>query len=448
MTSKYTLFIIHHSNKEFYYKALNDSTLALELSFFNDRYSSKIKKDGSTYILEWVEIDYYDYSLVIEYRNLNKKNRDYIAVGALISKQITVNESIVFYQMIAEVHANLLAHRDKNGIFSSSFNINNYSYEPKSLTLDSAYLVDALCKVSLHDNAVFQKGSHLVYNDVEYQNKIISSKDFFFIGNNGLNEIEELTKINKNINNKLKVLKQENQSQKELIDSIENIATNSTSKNSDTQEKTFREKYFWFIIIISLILGFLISLFLNDNKFKEQISSKSTTITQKKEIILFPRANLDSKSYENTLFKEHTNSSYIYGRVLELVNKGNLDNSIAINMEKIFKGENGKFASKWGKILNLNSLGQIPKIANREQGLLAIWECNINNSGRGHIGFVEEILEDGKKYRLSDFNRLGDGDNEFRDEVYAFPNNELDKNIGNGYLGTGENGCFPIFYKL
>ncbi|HID98726.1 MAG TPA: CHAP domain-containing protein [Thiotrichaceae bacterium] len=110
---------------------------------------------------------------------------------------------------------------------------------------------------------------------------------------------------------------------------------------------------------------------------------------------------------------------YVYGRVMELVDKGDLDSSVYNKFRNAFWKRSGRDAKNWK---NTNFLGgtwhctndQTLPMQYRRKGLVAVW----TNSSNGHVGFVEEISADKKRYRLSDFNRAGN--TRYRNKWYPF----------------------------
>ncbi|HEW97381.1 MAG: hypothetical protein DRR16_11575 [Candidatus Parabeggiatoa sp. nov. 3] len=110
---------------------------------------------------------------------------------------------------------------------------------------------------------------------------------------------------------------------------------------------------------------------------------------------------------------------YVYGRVMELVDKGDLDSSVYNKFRNAFWKRSGRDAQNWK---NTNFLGgtwhctntQTLPMQYRRKGLVAVW----TNSPHGHVGFVEEISADKKRYRLTDFNRRGK--TQYRDKWYPF----------------------------
>lgn len=201
---------------------------------------------------------------------------------------------------------------------------------------------------------------------------------------------------------------------------------------------------------------------LNLNKTKEEENSINWKDS-------YPKADLNSRFYnkdnafkdvlldekqETWIVNRNTSVWYVYGRVLELESQGvsSLYN-IKTKMENSFLNKTGRFAQSWAEKLNLINGKIVLPQKDRKKGLLAIWECTININKHGHIGFVEEILQDGTKYRLSDFDRfgrIGSIDGEPRNNIYTFPNSNTDAREENGYLPPEgvEGGCLPTFYKL
>jgi surface antigen len=127
---------------------------------------------------------------------------------------------------------------------------------------------------------------------------------------------------------------------------------------------------------------------------------------------------------------------YVYGRVMELVAKGELEPSEGTRFHDAFWGTWNRHAKNWkndnflGGTWHCTNNDTLP-MAYRRKGLIAVW----TNSPNGHVGFVEEVNADKTLYRLTDFNR-GD-DTEYRNKWYPF-------------LGTEDQlgGQYPCFQTL
>ena len=173
-------------------------------------------------------------------------------------------------------------------------------------------------------------------------------------------------------------MKKENKSQKNLIDSIENIALEQPPKGN----KSFKEKYFWFIIIF-VIVGFFVV-----EKYLIPFMQSPETMDLKRNFSYF-KVNKNSKFHENdfynNLINKYSSRWYIHGRILELIHEKALPHSLENKLKKLKEIR----IKKIGEIFTFTSLGQIPLIKEREPGLFAIWECTINSKKQGHIGFVE-----------------------------------------------------------
>ncbi|MCI5125112.1 MAG: CHAP domain-containing protein [Candidatus Electrothrix sp. AR5] len=125
---------------------------------------------------------------------------------------------------------------------------------------------------------------------------------------------------------------------------------------------------------------------------------------------------------------------YAYGRVIELVDKGDLPSAAKNRFESAFWGTSGRHAKNWPSMLGGNWYKTVTTalpLDKRKNGLLAVWV----DSGYGHVGFVEEISSDKTKYRLSDFNR--GRDIKYRDKWYDF------EGTSDRLLGT-----YPQFYDI
>ncbi|MDY6992831.1 MAG: CHAP domain-containing protein, partial [Pseudomonadota bacterium] len=130
---------------------------------------------------------------------------------------------------------------------------------------------------------------------------------------------------------------------------------------------------------------------------------------------------------------------YVYGRVIELTDKNELDDSVGDYFENAFWGESGRHAKNWPDFLGGSwfcTHNDVLPIEQRKKGLVAVWKFG----DYGHVGFVEEISADSRRYRLTDFNRSNR--TSYKDEWYKFDKND---SLGkNDIIG----GVYPCFYDL
>jgi len=114
---------------------------------------------------------------------------------------------------------------------------------------------------------------------------------------------------------------------------------------------------------------------------------------------------------------------YAYGRVMELVAKGELDSSVGTKFRNAFWGRSGRDAKNWdssnflGGTWHCTASETLPT-QYRRKGLIAVW----HNSPAGHVGFVEEVNADKTQYRLTDFNR--GNDTAYKNKWYPFQGTE------------------------
>jgi len=128
---------------------------------------------------------------------------------------------------------------------------------------------------------------------------------------------------------------------------------------------------------------------------------------------------------------------YVYGRVIELTDKNELDDSVGIHFYNAFWGKSGRHAKNWPDFLGGSwfcTHNDVLPIEQRKKGLVAVWKFG----DYGHVGFVEEISADNRRYRLTDFNRSNR--TSYKDEWYKFDKND---SLGkNDIIG----GVYPCFY--
>ncbi len=131
---------------------------------------------------------------------------------------------------------------------------------------------------------------------------------------------------------------------------------------------------------------------------------------------------------------------YVYGRIIELVRKGELDSSVESHFYEALKTPGGRHARYWphklGGMWHYTTSEPLP-MEKRRKGIVIVWQFG----EYGHIGFVEEVNADKTKYRVSDFNQKGgniNGDGQYKDDTWL-------PFVGNDTLGTG---VYPRFYEL
>lgn len=125
---------------------------------------------------------------------------------------------------------------------------------------------------------------------------------------------------------------------------------------------------------------------------------------------------------------------YVFGRVIELAESGQLDPSASTIMYNAFQYKTGRHARYWPTFLGgtwTPTTQRALPMDKRKPGMIAVWIAG----EFGHVGFVEEISSDKKRYRLSDFNRTND-------ESY--------RNIWYNFEGTSDKliNTYPSFYQL
>ena len=128
---------------------------------------------------------------------------------------------------------------------------------------------------------------------------------------------------------------------------------------------------------------------------------------------------------------------YAYGRVVELVEKGELDPQAQTILYNAFLNKTGRHARYWpdfiGGTWTCTTTTALP-VEKRHKGLLAVWKFG----DAGHVGFVEEVNADKTQYRLSDFIYVKnpDGTGKYNTRWYPFQ--------GNDSMGK----VYPCFYEL
>ncbi|HOZ48165.1 MAG TPA: CHAP domain-containing protein [Candidatus Hydrogenedentes bacterium] len=94
---------------------------------------------------------------------------------------------------------------------------------------------------------------------------------------------------------------------------------------------------------------------------------------------------------------------YVYGRIVELARSGCLDPSAEKLVHDAFGGKSGRHATNWPKFIGgtWHDTNEAPLPRDlRRPGMIACWQ----GGHYGHVGFVEEVSADRKRYRLSHFN--------------------------------------------
>jgi surface antigen len=137
---------------------------------------------------------------------------------------------------------------------------------------------------------------------------------------------------------------------------------------------------------------------------------------------------------------------YAYGRVLELVDGQDLPDDVADRMKDAFRKSGGRNAAQWPSKLGGNwystKKSSPLRESRRKAGLLAVYD---GPGKEGHVGFVEEVSEDGLRYRMSEFNRLGT--EKYSDTWYYFDSRD---GAPDGSLGASftKDRFYPRFYDL
>lgn len=175
----------------FKYKNIGSRPLPGNPSSYLDKFDPESMRQGYTYVIKQQDIEHISYSMLIVYKAIKPSDQNtnrgaFIAVGVVVPNEISVNESIVYHQIVIEVHAHMSAFIDKStNAFIPSFTIENYNYTPRELSLHSAYLVDSLCKASSKNNRLFKRNGKLTYNDVAFsQQDSIELEDLYYFSDN------------------------------------------------------------------------------------------------------------------------------------------------------------------------------------------------------------------------------------------------------------------------
>lgn len=96
---------------------------------------------------------------------------------------------------------------------------------------------------------------------------------------------------------------------------------------------------------------------------------------------------------------------YVYGRVIELADQGDLPMSAFTTMQNSFWGVRGRHAKNFDTLMGgtwIDTNHSILPESKRKPGMLVMWDAD--NNEYGHIAFVEEISDNLRYYRVSDFN--------------------------------------------
>lgn len=142
---------------------------------------------------------------------------------------------------------------------------------------------------------------------------------------------------------------------------------------------------------------------------------------------------------------------YAYGRVIELADKGYLPSAAALRIKSAL-GNAARWPSQIGGTwdppfpIDPNVTTPLP-ISKRKKGLLAVYPGPF---AEGHVGFVEEISTDKKRFRMSEFNRRAT--KLYTDRWYYFDPAEREQNdaLPDASLGTkpGEPRYYPSFCDI
>lgn len=104
---------------------------------------------------------------------------------------------------------------------------------------------------------------------------------------------------------------------------------------------------------------------------------------------------------------------YAYGRVTELVAAGRISQAMGNKLRNALCCTGGRHAKNWPSLVSGNwtktNYSVLP-YSKRKKGMLVVWRSSDNSSNPdpyGHIGFLEEVSSDSKRYRVTDFNRRG-----------------------------------------
>jgi len=175
----------------FKYKNIGSRPLPGNPSSYLDKFDPESMRQGYTYVIKQQDIEHVSYSMLIVYKAIKPSDQNtnrgaFIAVGVVVPNAISVNESIVYHQIVIEVHAHMSAFIDKStNAFIPSFTIENYNYTPRELSLHSAYLVDSLCKASSKNNRLFKRNGKLTYNDIAFSKQdSIELEDLYYFSDN------------------------------------------------------------------------------------------------------------------------------------------------------------------------------------------------------------------------------------------------------------------------
>lgn len=145
------------------------------------------------------------------------------------------------------------------------------------------------------------------------------------------------------------------------------------------------------------------------------------TLRVEEKNIAFPATILTSKSSsskygttDNAFAKSNSGQDlegqctwYVYGRVIELADKGHIPSSAKTNIRNALWGKTGRHANKWHTFLTGNWIetdnAVLPE-SKRKKGLIVQWRYNTTAYPYGHVAFVESVSEDKKTYTISEYN--------------------------------------------
>jgi surface antigen len=132
---------------------------------------------------------------------------------------------------------------------------------------------------------------------------------------------------------------------------------------------------------------------------------------------------------------------YSYGRVKELAAAGYLPSAASTRIQSALGN-----AAQWPQQLGGNwySTSKTTPLqsARRKNGLLAVYP---GPGANGHVGFVEEVSSDKKKFRMSEFNRLAT--EQYSSTWYYYDYNDgTDSSLGCSSCGTQR--YYPSFYDI
>jgi surface antigen len=156
----------------------------------------------------------------------------------------------------------------------------------------------------------------------------------------------------------------------------------------------------------------------------------------------FPATSITSKSstsaYATSLnaFNGYNGQCtwYVYARIQELVASGYLSQATGTAIKNAFWGKSNRHAKNWPSFIGgtwYNTNTAVLPTNMRKKGLIVVWAAGTY----GHVGFVESVSADKKRYVVSEFNFYSD--EKYRTKEYYFDGGS-DK-----VLGT-----FPRFYEL